>query len=67
MGSYGFSHRFFKYNFKINEATGFIFSGLLFHMSIFITEDIELVPNTPFHGNFLNFPLFDAKHFIWIR
>ena len=41
---YGFSQRFFDYNFKINEATDFIFSENFFHMSIkiaaifFLTE-----------------------------
>ena len=31
---YGFSRRFFDYNFKINEATDFIFPENFFHMSI---------------------------------
>ena len=65
MGSYDLSRRFFEYIFKINEATSCISSGLFFHMSINIatkfvvyylniTEDTELVPNTPFPENFLN-------------
>ena len=30
------SRRFFDYNFKINEAAGFTFPGVFFHMSIYI-------------------------------
>ena len=69
MVSYGLSRKFFDYKFKVDEATSIIFSGLFFHMSINIAakfivyrlninEDIEPVPNTRFHGNFLNFALF---------
>ena len=64
------SQRSFDSNFKNNEATGFIISGLFFHMSVNIAAKIlfiswillkilrlTAVTNTRFHGNFLSFAL----------
>ena len=63
---YVLSRRIFDYNFKNNEATGFIVSELFFDMSIniaakFLFYQLKLlkilsltaVPRTRFHGNFV--------------
>ena len=68
---YVLSRRIFDYNFKNNEATGFIVSALFFHKSINIAAkflflswillkimSLTAVPKTSFHGNFLTFALF---------
>ena len=71
MGSYDLSRRLFEYNFKINEITGFIYSGLFFHVSINIAtkflvyylniaEDIEHVQHTLSRE-------FSELHFILMR
>ena len=68
---YVLSWRIFDYDFKNNEATSFIVSGLFFHMSINVAAkfffiswillkkvSLTAVPNTRFHGNVLTFALF---------
>ena len=75
---YGFSQRFFNYNFKINEATDFIFSENFFHISIkiaaifFLTEyywrywALQLSLKNAFTEIFLASLYFDAQCFILI-
>ena len=40
---YVLSRKIFDYNFKNNETTGFIVSGLFFHMSINIAAEVFLL------------------------